>query len=169
MDNTTFALLAVGIGVGVASGMLGIGGAVILVPVLVLGFGFSQARAQGTSIGALLPPVGIFAAIQYYRGDLLDLRAAALIASGFAFGALAGAAVVPYVPQVWLRRAFATLLVYIAAQLVFADPNRRMGAVLPGVVAVSALWISYGVRRALGQRPRRPKPPLPPPYTEYHI
>jgi hypothetical protein len=169
MDKLTLAFLATGLAVGLISGVLGIGGAVLLVPILVLVFGFSQGRAQGTSIGALIPPIGIFAAIHYYRSGLLDARASALIAFGFVFGALGGAMLVPYIPQAWLKRIFASLLVYVAAQLVFADPNKRVGAVLPGIVAVSALWIVYAVRRLLGQRPPRPRPPPPRPDTEYFI
>src|SRR5262245_39994913 len=112
MDGQTISFLVTGVAVGVVSGMLGIGGAVMLVPVLVLVFGFSQGRAQGTSIGALVPPIGVFAAIQYYRHGLLDVRAAVLIAGGFVVGAVLGATAVPYVPQIWLKRAFATLLAY---------------------------------------------------------
>lgn len=152
----------VGLLVGALSGSLGIGGAVVLIPILVLGFSFSQTRAQGTSIGALLPPVGIFAAIAYWRQGNLDVRAAGLIGLGFVFGALAGATLVQYLPQVWLKRAFATLLVYIAAQLVFADPDRKLGAVLPGVLAAGGLWLAYGLRRLLGKRPPPPSPPKPP-------
>jgi uncharacterized membrane protein YfcA len=63
MDGTTLALLTTGLLVGAVSGLLGIGGAIVMVPTLMFAFGFSQARAQGTSIGALLPPIGIFAAI----------------------------------------------------------------------------------------------------------
>ena len=169
MDGTTLALLATGLVVGGISGMLGIGGAIVLVPVLMFGFGFSQARAQGTSIGALIPPIGIFAAMQYYRNGLLDVRAAALIACGFVFGALGGATVVPYVPQVWLKRVFATLLVYVAAQLLFADPNKKMGAALPGAIAMGVLWLAYGVKRALGKKPPPPAAPPPRPDTEYFI
>jgi hypothetical protein len=163
------AFLVTGLVVGVLSGTLGIGGAVVLVPVLVLAFGFSQGRAQGTSIGALVPPIGIFAAIQYYRNGLLDLRAAALIASGFVFGALAGASIVPYIPQIWLKRVFATVLVYVAIQMMFAEPGKKVGAVLPGVIAAGALWGVYGVKRALGKRPTPPRPRQPPPDTEYYI
>ncbi len=165
------AFLATGLVVGAISGVLGIGGAVLLVPILVLGFGFSQGRAQGTSIGALIPPIGIFAAIHYHRSGLLDVRAALLIALGFVFGALFGAMLVPHIPQAWLKRIFATLLVYVAAQLVFADPTKRVGAVLPGFLAASALWIVYFVRKALGKRPPppRPRPPPPQPDTEYFI
>src|SRR5262249_42708204 len=163
---SALAFVVTGLLIGVASGMLGIGGAVILVPVLVLVFGFSQGRAQGTSLGALVPPIGIFAAIQYYRAGLLDLRVAAFVAAGFAGGALGGAAIVPHVPAIWLGRAFATLLVYVAAQMMFADPNKRTGAVLPGLIAMGVLWAIYGVRRLLGQKPKPPQPPKPP-ETEY--
>ncbi len=172
MEASTIGLLITGLGVGVASGLLGIGGAIVLIPVLMLVFGFTQGRAQGTSLGALLPPVGIFAALQYYRNGLLDVRAAGLIAAGFVFGALGGASVVPYVPQVWLKRLFASLLVYVAARLAFADPNRKLGAVLPGLLAVAGLWAVYGVRRLLGKKPPPPPPPSqnpPPPETEYYI
>src|ERR1051325_9851829 len=101
MQTSVVALIATGIIVGVASGAMGIGGAILLIPILVFGFQFSQARAQGTSIGALVRPIGIFAAIHYYREGLLDVRAAALIAFGFLFGALGGAAIVPFLPQLW--------------------------------------------------------------------
>ena len=169
MEANAVALLATGLAVGAVSGMLGIGGAVVLVPTLMLVFGYSQARAQGTSLGALVPPIGIFAALQYYRNGLLDVRAAVLIACGFVFGALGGATLVPYIPQVWLKRAFATLLVYIAAQLAFADPSKKAGAVLPGVLSMAALWVVFGIRRALGQKPKPPRAPPPRPDTEYFI
>jgi uncharacterized membrane protein YfcA len=171
MDGLTLALLVTGLAVGMTSGMLGIGGAVMLVPALMFGFGFSQARAQGTSIGALIPPIGIFAAIQYYRHGNLDVRAAALIACGFVFGAFGGASLVTHVPQAVLRRIFATLLVYVAAQLVFADPNRKMGAVAPGFLAMGALWAAWFARKVLTRRRPPPPPPAPPasPDIEYYI
>jgi hypothetical protein len=169
MDGTTLALLVTGLVVGAVSGMLGIGGAIMLVPVLMFGFGFSQPRAQGTSIGALIPPIGLFAAMTYYRNGLLDVRAAGLIALGFLFGALGGATLVPHIPQAWLKRIFATLLVYVAAQLVFADPSKKMGAALPGAIAMGALWVAYGVRRALGKKPPPPTQKPQRPDTEYFI
>ena len=165
----TWSFIVTGLVVGVLSGLIGIGGAVVLVPVLVLGFGFSQGRAQGTTIGALVPPIGIFAALQYYRNGMLDVRVAALIGLGFVFGALGGATVVPYIPQVWLKRIFASVLVYMAAQLLFADPKRKAAGVLPGLIAIAFLWIVYAIKRALGKRPPPPKIDPPPPDTEYYI
>jgi len=170
MDMQTVAFLVTGGLVGVLSGLIGIGGAILLIPILIFGFGFTQARAQGTSIGALVPPIGIFAAIQYYRNGLLDVRVAALIAAGFVFGALGGATLVPYVNQVWLRRVFASLLVYVAVQLVMSGEGKKASAVLPGMIAVGILWVIYGIRRALGQKPKPPNAPRePPPDAEYHI
>jgi hypothetical protein len=166
MDGMTIGLLVAGLAIGVISGLLGIGGAVLLIPTLVIFFGFSQARAQGTSLGALVPPIGIFAALQYYRAGLLDVRAAVLIAVGFVFGAFGGATLVSHVPQVWLKRGFATLLVYVAAQLVFGDSTRKMGAVLPGLAAAAGLWLLYATRRFLGREKAKPEPTGD---IEYHI
>ncbi len=165
----SWSFIVTGFVVGVLSGLIGIGGAVVLVPVLVLGFGFSQGRAQGTTLGALVPPIGIFAAIQYYRNGMLDVRVAALLGLGFVFGALGGATVVPYIPQVWLKRLFASVLVYMAMQLVFADPKRKAAGVLPGLVGIAALWAAYGVKRRLGKKPKPPEIKPPPPDTDYFI
>lgn len=168
MDGTTLAFLLTGLGIGSLSGLLGIGGAIVLVPALVFGFGFSQGRAQGTSIAALVPPIGIFAAWQYWRSGLVDVRAAGLVAAGFLFGALLGATLVPYVPQVWLRRAFATVLAYVAAQLAFVEPGQR-STVLPGMVGVGLLWVVWAVRRLLGGAPPKPGAPPPPTDSDYVI
>jgi uncharacterized membrane protein YfcA len=167
---TTPALLVTGVLIGVLSGMLGIGGAVVLVPVLLFVFKFSQPMAQGTSIGALVPPIGIFAALQYYRNGFLDLRVAGLIALGFVFGAFLGAAAVPFVPQLWLKRVFATILVYVAVRLFYGDVTSKIGAVLPGALAAAALWSVYLVRRALGHKVDPPKKQKqPPPGDVYYI
>ena len=168
MPGSSLAFLVLGCCIGIVSGLLGIGGATLLVPALVLLFKFSQPQAAGTSIGALVPPIGIFAAIQYWRNGYLDVRVAALVAAGFVFGALAGAVAVPYVPQVWLKRAFASLMVFIAIDMMFADPSKPSRAVLPGAIAAGVMWIVYGVRRALG-RPSKPPAKKPPPGEVWHI
>jgi uncharacterized membrane protein YfcA len=168
MQGSSIAFLVTGFAIGVSSGLLGIGGATILVPALILLFKFSQPQAAGTSIGALVPPIGIFAAIQYWRAGYLDVRIAALVATGFVFGAFAGATAVPYVPQTWLRRAFATLMVFVALDMMFADPSKPSHAVLPGAVGAAVLWIVYGVRRMFGRASKPPKRP-PPPGDVWHI
>lgn len=169
MHGHSVGFLLTGFFVGLVSGLLGIGGAVILIPALVFLFKFSQSQAAGTSIGALVPPIGIFAAIQYWRAGLLDVRVAALIACGFVFGALAGATMVPHVPQIWLKRAFATLLAFVAADLMFSDPNKPSHAVIPGVIAGAVLWIAYGIARLVGRTPKPPSKRGPPPGEAWHI
>ncbi|MFO0885446.1 MAG: TSUP family transporter [Pirellulales bacterium] len=76
-------LLVFGVVVGILSGLLGIGGGVVLVPGLILLFGFSQAEAQGTSLAVLIPPIGIFAALVYYQHGYVRLPVVSLIAVGF--------------------------------------------------------------------------------------
>ena len=75
-----------GLVAGVLSGVIGIGGGVIIVPVLVLLFGMSQHHAQGTTLALLIPPIGILAAWTYYKAGYVDLRVAALVAVGFFAG-----------------------------------------------------------------------------------
>ena len=168
MQGSTLAFLVTGFAVGILSGLLGIGGATLLVPVLILLFKFTQPQAAGTSIGALVPPIGILAAWQYWRAGYLDVRIAALIAGGFVFGALAGSIAVPWVPQVWLKRAFATLMVFVALDMMFADPSKPSHAVLPGAIGGGVLWVVYGVRRLFGPATKPPKRP-PPPGEVWHI
>ena len=91
----------------------------MLVPILVLAFGFSQQQAQGTSLMVLLPPIGILAALQYYRAGFVDVRVALLIAAGFLVGAFGGATVAVRVPSVLLQRGFGVLLVALGLQMVF--------------------------------------------------
>src|SRR5262245_21302284 len=88
---TTLALLVAGVAVGILSGLVGIGGGVFIIPILVYGFGLSQHKAQGTSLGALLAPIGLFAFFEYYKAGNVDIRAAILIAIGFMLGGFLGA------------------------------------------------------------------------------
>src|SRR5437868_5790088 len=95
MSPTTLLLvLAIGLAIGIVSGMVGIGGGVLVIPVLMFGFGFSQARANGTSLAMLLPPIGIFAVLSYWRAGNIDWPFAAALAIGFAGGAFIGAKLV---------------------------------------------------------------------------
>ena len=117
--------------------MVGIGGGVIIVPMLMFVFGFTQIRATGTSIAMLLPPIGIFAAISYYRAGNVDFRFAALMAIGFALGAWVGTLVVNrgYVNPTALRILFAILLVYCAARILFRPGGRAATAIQTSIVA----------------------------------
>jgi len=116
----TWLILLIGLVVGMISGVVGIGGGILFVPALVWLLGMDQHRAQGTSLGALLAPVGILAFLEYYRKGNADLRVAALLAAGFLVGGFFGAAGAQYVPDLWLRRVFALTLIGVGGRMLFS-------------------------------------------------
>ena len=105
---------------GVFSGLIGIGGGVIIVPALVFLFGLSQHQAQGTTLALLVPPIGILAAWTYYTQGYVDVRIAALICVGFFVGGLVGAKVATSVADQTLERVFGIALLLIALKMIFA-------------------------------------------------
>jgi len=111
--------LLLGLIAGALSGLIGIGGGVIIVPALVLLFGLSQHQAQGTTLALLVPPIGILAAWTYYRQGYVDLRIAAFICLGFFLGALLGAKLATSLSSVVLERIFGVALLLIALKMIF--------------------------------------------------
>ncbi|PYX99169.1 MAG: permease [Acidobacteria bacterium] len=111
--------LVLGFLTGILSGMVGIGGGIIIIPALVYGFHMNQRRAQGTSIGVLLAPIGILAFVEYYKAGNVDVKIALLIALGFFFGAYFGGSWAQQIPQNVLRKMFAVLLAVTAAKMFF--------------------------------------------------
>ncbi|MBE0689733.1 MAG: sulfite exporter TauE/SafE family protein [Anaerolineae bacterium] len=116
------ALFVLGFVAGIASGMFGIGGGVIIVPVLVTALGFALQQATGTSLGALLMPVGIFAVVEYHRAGKINLRAAAWIAVGLSIGAIGGANIAVNLPSDTLRQIYGVFLLYASWR--FVEPRR---------------------------------------------
>jgi uncharacterized membrane protein YfcA len=115
----TWTMLLVGLVVGLFSGVVGIGGGILFVPALLWLTGMDQHRAQGTSLGALLAPVGLFAFMEYYRKGNADLRIAALLGAGFLVGGYFGAVGAQHIPEVWLRRIFALTLIAVGGRMFF--------------------------------------------------
>ena len=113
MDTTIIPYVLIGVVTGTLSGLLGIGGAVIIIPALVLIYGFSQHLAQGTSLALLLLPLGILAILPYYQQGYVDFKVAALIAVGFFFGGYVGGRVATSLPGATLRKGFGVLLVVL--------------------------------------------------------
>ena len=113
-------MLLIGLLVGVVSGVVGIGGGILFVPALVWLAGMSQHKAQGTSLGALLAPVGIFAFMEYYRKGNADLKVALLLAVGFLIGGYFGAVGAQHIPDLWLRRVFALTLIVVGGRMWFS-------------------------------------------------
>ncbi len=107
----------VGLIVGAISGVVGIGGGILFIPALVYLFHMDQIKAQGTSLGALLAPVGILAFLEYYKKGNADLRIALLLALGFVIGGYFGALGAQSIPDLWLRRVFAVTLIAVAVRM----------------------------------------------------
>jgi uncharacterized membrane protein YfcA len=117
--GVTWLIIVLGVVVGMVSGVVGIGGGILFVPALVWLVGMDQHKAQGTSLGALLAPVGILAFWEYYRKGNADIRVAALLALGFLLGAYLGAVGAQHVPELWLRRVFAATMIAVGSGLLF--------------------------------------------------
>ena len=112
-------LVVVGLAAGVLSGLLGIGGGLLIVPALVIILGYSQHLAQGTTLALMVPPIGIFAAWAYWKQGNVNLTAAALICLGFVFGGWLGAKFASAIPAALLRRGFGIFMGAIAIKMIF--------------------------------------------------
>jgi uncharacterized protein len=105
---------------GVLSGLIGIGGGVLIVPALVYLFGFTQHKAQGTTLAMLVPPIGILAAWVYYKQGAADIKIAALLVVGFFFGGLLGARIAVGLPNATLERVFGVALLLISLKMILS-------------------------------------------------
>jgi hypothetical protein len=110
-------LLLIGLAAGVLSGLFGIGGGILIVPALVHFAKLPIKTATGTSLGALLLPVGLLGAISYYQHGHLDVRASMLVAAGITVGAYLGARLSQNLEPMMLQRAFALFLVVVAVRM----------------------------------------------------
>jgi len=112
-------LVALGLVAGILSGLIGLGGGVIIVPALVFLFHLSQHQAQGTTLAMLVPPIGILAAWTYYRHGYVDLRIAALVGVGLMVGALLGAKIATNLSSQVLEKIFGVVLLLIAIKMIW--------------------------------------------------
>ncbi len=113
----TLLFIAIGLGAGILSGLFGIGGGVVIVPALLLLAKFPAKLATGTSIGALILPVGILGAMTYYKAGNIDVKASLMIALGLLVGVFIGAYLVQYVSDTQLRRGFSVFLALVAVKV----------------------------------------------------
>ena len=109
--------LAIGLVAGIFSGVFGVGGGLIIVPALVFLIGFPLHLAIGTSLGALLLPVGLFGAMEYYRVGNLNIRAGLFIALGLFISTYIGAKLVQTMPPIVLRRIYGVFLFIVAIRM----------------------------------------------------
>ncbi len=121
MSTVLLQLLAIGLVAGVAGGVFGIGGGAIMVPAMVLLMGMDQKFATGTSIAAQILPIGLLAAIVYYRNGNLNIKHAIVIAIGLLVGNLFGAlfANQPYISSETVKKMYGVFLLAIGARYLF--------------------------------------------------
>jgi uncharacterized protein len=117
--QTVLLIIFVGLAAGILSGFVGVGGGIIIVPALVLILGFSQQQAQGTSLGILLLPAGIFAVINYYKKGLIDVKIVALLMLGFLVGGYIGSKISLGLPDATVKKIFAIVLLLVAGKMLF--------------------------------------------------
>lgn len=122
--TTIVVLLLIGLAAGFLSGLIGIGGGVIIVPALVLIAGFSQKLAQGTSLGILLLPVGILAVIQYYKQGYLNINYIAIISIAFILGGFLGSKLALSLSEDKMKKIFAVIMMVIAIKMLFFDKSK---------------------------------------------
>jgi uncharacterized membrane protein YfcA len=108
-----------GIAAGVLSGLIGIGGGIIIVPALVFLFGLTQHQAQGTTLALMVPPIGILAAWTYYQQGNVNLKIAGFVCLGFIFGGLFGAKIATGLSNEMLQRVFGVVLFLVSLKMIF--------------------------------------------------
>lgn len=118
--TTILVLLLIGVAAGFASGFVGVGGGIIIVPALVFFLGFSQHMAQGTSLALMLPPIGLLGFYNYYKSGNTNITAALIIAAAFILGAYFGSKISIGMDQRIVKRIFGVVMMLAAAKLLFS-------------------------------------------------
>jgi uncharacterized membrane protein YfcA len=117
MNPNYFWGIVAGVMVGVLSGLVGVGGGVVMVPILVYFFGMNQHQAQGTSLAMLLPPSGLLAFLKYYKAGDISLTFGLIMALGVFIGGYFGGALAQHISDNALRKVFAVVLVFTAVKM----------------------------------------------------
>ncbi|MFU8797699.1 MAG: TSUP family transporter [Gammaproteobacteria bacterium] len=118
--TNNFLYIALGLFAGCISGVIGIGGGVVIVPALIFLFGMTVHQAQGTSLAVMLPPIGILAAWMYYNQGHVDIKIALLIAAGFIVGGFLGAKLAVSLSSHLLSKIFGAFIIMIGLKMVLS-------------------------------------------------
>jgi uncharacterized membrane protein YfcA len=121
MNIYTLLILAlIGLITGGLGGLLGIGGGLILIPSLVYIMGFTQHEAIGTSLAVMLPPIGLFAAYNYYKEGQVNLKFALILAAAFMVGSYFSSKIAVHIPENTVRKIFSIFLILVAIRMFFS-------------------------------------------------
>jgi hypothetical protein len=123
--QTILIIILVGIAAGMLSGLVGVGGGIVIVPALVYFIGFSQKTAQGTSLGLILLPVGILGVLQYYKQGHVDFKIVGILAIGFLAGSFFGSKIALSLSQENVKKIFAVFMIIIAVKMLFFDKTKK--------------------------------------------
>ncbi len=120
MDITVLLILIlVGVAAGFLSGLVGIGGGIIIVPVLVYFLNFNQHEAQGTTLFMFLLPIGILGVINYHKQGYVDYKTAIIIGSTFVFGSYFGSKLAISLDQKMIKQVFGAIMIILGAKMLF--------------------------------------------------
>ena len=118
--NAVLSFIILGLAAGVLSGLIGIGGGILIVPALIFIFGMHQHQAQGTTLAMMVPPIGVLAAWTYYKNGHVDIKVAGVLCIGFLFGGLIGARAANLMSSPVLEKIFGVALLAISLKMIFA-------------------------------------------------
>lgn len=118
--NEVLLFLIIGLAAGVLSGLIGIGGGILIVPALIFIFGMDQHQAQGTTLAMMVPPIGILAAWTYYKSGHVDIKVAGMLCIGFFFGGLLGARAANLISSPVLEKIFGVALLLISLKMILS-------------------------------------------------
>jgi uncharacterized protein len=116
---TLLGLLALGLVAGLLSSLVGIGGGIVIVPALVFLFAMTQKMAQGTSLALLLPPVGFFAVMNYYKAGYVDIKIAGVLIVAFVAGSFIGSKFALGLPESAIKKIFGIFLMIVSLKYLF--------------------------------------------------
>ncbi len=117
--STAVILVVIGLFAGIFSGMIGLGGGLVIIPALIYLLHLDQHTAQGTSLAIMLPPIGLMAALNYYKAGALNIKYAAFIAAAFFIGGWFGSKLALGISEEVLRKVFAISLIAVAIRMLF--------------------------------------------------
>jgi len=115
---TFIILIIIGLLAGVLSGLVGVGGGILMIPLLIIFLGLTQHQAQGTALFAMLPPIGILAAINYYKEGFVKWEYAFVIAITFVVGGYLGSKLSLSLPPQTVRKVFGVIMLLGAIKLI---------------------------------------------------
>lgn len=110
----------IGVSAGILGGLMGIGGGIIMIPALIYILHFSQHMAQGTTLAAMIPPIGILAAYEYYKSGNVNIPVALTLALGFVVGGYIGGKIAVSLDNETLRRVFGVILFIMSLHIIFS-------------------------------------------------